>query len=476
MTTDDVMKLAEDSGAKVVDFKFVDVPGTWQHFTIPISQFEAGLFEDGLGFDASSIRGFQEINDSDMLVMPDANTAVVDPFGATPTLSIVCDIVEPGTLKPYARDPRSIAKRAEAYLRDSGIADTSYFGPEAEFFVFDDVRYESSPQSQFYAVDSREASWNMAKANGAPNLANKIRPKEGYFPVPPVDTFQDMRNEMSLTMEAAGITVERQHHEVASAGQAEIDIKFDTLVTTADKLMMYKYIVKNVAFNHGKVATFMPKPIYGDNGSGMHVHQSLWKGGQPLFFDASGYAQLSEIACYYIGGLLLHAPAILAFAAPTTNSYKRLVPGFEAPVNLVFSARNRSAAIRIPMYSDNPKSKRVEFRPPDAASNPYLAFSAMLLAGLDGIKRKISPSPHNMGPLDKNIYELTPAEYAEIGSVPGSLPEALAALDGDRYFLTEGGVFDDGFIDSYIDYKTRKEVDSVRLRPTPHEFYLYFDV
>ena len=476
MTPDDVMKLASDGGAKVVDFKFVDIPGTWQHFTIPMSQFEAGLFEEGLGFDGSSIRGFQEINESDMLVMPDAATAVIDPFGATPTLSLVCDVVEPGTMRPYARDPRSLAKRAETYLRESGVADTSYFGPEAEFFVFDDVRYESAGHTQAYSIDSREGSWNMSRADGTPNLANKIRPKEGYFPVPPVDTFQDMRNEMSLVMEGCGIEVERQHHEVASAGQAEIDIKFDSMVTMADKLMMYKYIVKNVAFRHGKVATFMPKPIYGDNGSGMHVHQSLWKDGQPLFFDAHGYAGLSDVACHYIGGLLLHAPAILAFAASTTNSYKRLVPGFEAPVNLVFSARNRSAAIRIPMYSDNPKAKRVEFRPPDAASNPYLAFSAMLLAGLDGIKRKIAPSEHNMGPLEKNIYDLTPVEYAEIGSVPGSLPEALAALDADRAFLTEGGVFSDDLIDSYIGYKTDKEVDSVRLRPTPHEFYLYFDV
>jgi len=476
MTPDDVMKLASDGGAKVVDFKFVDIPGTWQHFTIPMSQFEAGLFEEGLGFDGSSIRGFQEINESDMLVMPDAATAVIDPFGATPTLSLVCDVVEPGTMRPYARDPRSLAKRAETYLRESGVADTSYFGPEAEFFVFDDVRYESAGHTQAYSIDSREGSWNMSRADGTPNLANKIRPKEGYFPVPPVDTFQDMRNEMSLVMEGCGIEVERQHHEVASAGQAEIDIKFDSMVTMADKLMMYKYIVKNVAFRHGKVATFMPKPIYGDNGSGMHVHQSLWKDGQPLFFDAHGYAGLSDVACHYIGGLLLHAPAILAFAASTTNRYKRLVPGFEAPVNLVFSARNRSAAIRIPMYSDNPKAKRVEFRPPDAASNPYLAFSAMLLAGLDGIKRKIAPSEHNMGPLEKNIYDLTPAEYAEIGSVPGSLPEALAALDADRAFLTEGGVFSDDLIDSYIGYKTDKEVDSVRLRPTPHEFYLYFDV
>ncbi len=453
MTPNDVLRLAEENGARVVDFKFVDVPGTWQHFTIPISQLERDLFYEGLGFDGSSIRGFQEINESDMLVMPDPDTAIMDPFGAVPTLSLICDVVEPGTLQPYGRDPRSLAKRAESYLRDSGIADTCYIGPEAEFFVFDDVRYESSAQTQFYAVDSREGNWNSARGDG-PNLANKIRTKEGYFPVPPVDSFQDIRNEMSLVMEAAGITVERQHHEVASAGQGEIDMKYDSLLAMADKQMLFKYIVKNVAHRHGKVATFMPKPIYGDNGSGMHVHQSLWKDGEPLFHDSCGYAQLSETARFYIGGLLLHAPAILAFAAPTTNSYKRLVPGFEAPVNLVYSARNRSAAIRI----------------------PYIAFSAMLLAGLDGIQRRIDPSAHGMGPLDKNIYDLSEAEYAEIRSVPGSLAEALRALDDDRSFLTEGGVFSHDFIDGYIAYKLAKEVDEVRLRPTPHEFYLYFDV
>lgn len=475
MTPNDVLRMAQENGARVVDFKFVDVPGTWQHFTVPMSQIETEIFTEGLGFDGSSIRGFQEINESDMLVMPDPDTAVMDPFGATPTLSLICDVVEPGTYKPYSRDPRSLAKRAEAYLRDSGIADTSYFGPEAEFFVFDDVRYESAPHTQFYAVDSREGSWNTARGDG-PNLANKIRNKEGYFPVPPVDTFQDIRNEMSLVMESVGIAVERQHHEVATAGQAEIDMRFDTLVTMADKLMMYKYVVKNVAYRNGKVATFMPKPIYGDNGSGMHVHQSLWKGGDPLFFDRNGYAMLSDTARYYIGGLLLHAPAILAFAAPTTNSYKRLVPGFEAPVNLVFSARNRSAAIRIPMYSDSPKSKRVEFRPPDASCNPYIAFSAMLLAGLDGIERRIDPGANGMGPLDKNIYDLSEAEYAEIRSVPGSLAEALKALDEDRSFLIGGGVFTDDLIDGFISYKLAREVDEVRLRPTPHEFYLYFDV
>jgi glutamine synthetase len=474
MTPHDVLRMAEEKGARLVDFKFVDVPGTWQHFTVPMSQIAPDIFTEGLGFDGSSIRGFQEIHASDMLVLPDPSTAIMDPFGATPTLSLICDVVEPGTLKPYSRDPRSLAKRAEAYLRESGIADTSYFGPEAEFFIFDDVRYESSSQTQFYVVDSREGNWNTGRAEG-PNLANKIRTKEGYFPVPPVDTFQDLRNEMSLVLESVGIPVERHHHEVATAGQAEIDIKFDTLVRMADKLMTYKYVVKNVAHRHGKVATFMPKPIYGDNGSGMHVHQSLWRRDEPLFFDAHGYAQLSETARYYVGGLLLHAPAILAFAAPTTNSYRRLVPGFEAPVNLVFSARNRSAAIRIPMYSGNPASRRVEFRPPDAACNPYFAFSAMLLAGLDGIQRRIDPSANGMGPIDRNIYELPAAEYEEIRSVPGSLAEALQALDEDRTFLTESGVFTDDLIDGYIAFKQDQEIDEVRLRPTPHEFYLYFD-
>ena len=475
MSPSDVLRLAEEQGAKMVDFKFVDMPGTWQHFSIPLSQLDQDLFHAGIGFDGSSIRGFQEIHESDMLLMPDPTTAVMDPFGVTPTLSLICDVVEPGTLRPYSRDPRSLAKRAEAYLRDTGIADTSYFGPEAEFFIFDDVRYDSAPHTQFYAVDSREGNWNTAR-DERPNLANKIRNKEGYFPVPPVDSLQDIRNEMCLVMESVGIPVERQHHEVATAGQAEIDMKFDTLVGMADKLMMYKYVVKNVALRHGKVVTFMPKPIYGDNGSGMHVHQSLWKKGAPLFFDARGYALLSEMARFYIGGLLLHAPAILAFAAPTTNSYRRLVPGFEAPVNLVFSARNRSAAIRIPVYSDKPHTKRVEFRPPDPSCNPYLAFSAMLLAGLDGIARRIDPSAHGMGPLDKNIYDLSEAEYAEIRSVPGSLAEALGALDQDRAFLTAGGVFSDDLIDDYLSYKMAREVDEVRLRPTPHEFYLYFDV
>jgi glutamine synthetase len=469
------MKLARDNGVKMVDFKFTDLPGTWQHFAIPFSQFEEDIFSEGLGFDGSSIRGFQEINESDMLVMPDPATAHIDPFFAVPTLSLICDIADPLSKRPYSRDPRHIARKAEQLLKQSGIADTAYFGPEAEFFVFDDVRFESSPNSVFYQIDSVEGHWNTGNDSG-PNLANKIRNKEGYFPVSPSDTLGDLRTEMVLTMaESFGITVEAHHHEVATAGQCEIDMRFDTLLTMADSLMTYKYVVKNVAKRHGKVATFMPKPLFGDNGSGMHVHQSLWKGGAPLFFDEAGYAGLSKTALSYIAGLLIHAPAILAFAAPTTNSYRRLVPGFEAPVNLVFSARNRSAAVRIPMYSNNPKAKRIEFRPPDPSANPYLTFAALLCAGLDGIRRGLDPAKEGLGPLDKNIYELSPDEYESIRSVPGSLDDALTALESDHEFLLEGGVFTRDVIDAFIGLKRAKEVDEVRLRPTPHEYFLYFD-
>ncbi len=476
MTPQEALALAQERGAKMLDLKFVDMPGTWQHCSYPIGELDEDKFAEGFGFDGSSIRGFQQINESDMLLLPDPNTAMMDPFTEVPTLSLICSVYEPGQMNPYSRDPRNVAKKAEAHLKETGFADTAFFGPEAEFFVFDDVRYESSPYTQSYSVDSVEGNWNTGR-DELPNLAYKIRNKEGYFPVPPADSLSDLRAEMVLTMiEQCGIAVEAHHHEVATAGQCEIDMRFDTLLKMADQLMTYKYVVKNVARRHGKTVTFMPKPLYGDNGSGMHVHQSLWNGNQPLFHSPEGYAQLSQTALYYIGGLLRHAPALLGFAAPTTNSYKRLVPGFEAPVNLVFSARNRSAAVRIPMYSSSPKSKRVEFRPPDAACNPYLAFSAMLLAGLDGIKNKIDPSQNGMGPLDKNIYELTDAEYGEIRSVPGSLSEALKALDDDRVFLTESGVFTDDLIDGWITYKLAKEVDEVRLRPTPHEFYLYFDV
>ncbi len=473
MTPEDVLRFAEERKVKMVDFKFTDVPGTWQHFSIPFSALDEGVFEEGVGFDGSSIRGFQEINESDMLLLPDPETAILDPFTAVPTLSLVCDVAQPGALHaPYSRDPRYIARKAEEYLRKSGIADTSYFGPEAEFFVFDSVRYASNPHEQIAEVDSAEAHWNSAGVEKG-GLGHTIRGKDGYFPVSPADTLQDIRTEMVLTMEAAGIQVEAQHHEVATAGQCEIDMRFDSLTRMADKLMLYKYIVKNVAKRHGKTATFMPKPLFGDNGSGMHVHQSLWKGERPLFFG-DGYACLSQTALYYIGGLLMHAPAILALAAPTTNSYKRLVPGFEAPVNLVFSQRNRSAAVRIPMYSDNPKAKRIEFRPPDPASNPYLTFAALLMAGLDGIKRQIDPTSRGLGPLDKNIYELSDAEKHEIRSVPGSLDEALSALEADSDFLLEGDVFTEDLLEKYIELKRAQSVE-VRLRPTPIEFAFFYD-
>ncbi len=473
MTPEDVMRLARERGAKMVDVKFTDVPGTWQHFSVPLSSFDEEAFEEGLGFDGSSIRGFQEINESDMLLLPDPETAFMDPFTAVPTLSLICDVAEPGaTHRPYSRDPRYIARKAEQYLRESGIADVSYWGPEAEFFVFDSARYASTQNLQIAEVDSAEGYWNSDGAKSS-HLGHTLRAKEGYFPVAPADTLQDLRTEMVLTMEAAGIQVEAQHHEVAGAGQCEIDMRFDTLTRMADKLMLYKYIVKNVARRHGKTVTFMPKPLYGDNGSGMHVHQSLWQDERPLFYG-NGYACLSETARYYIGGLLLHAPAILALAAPTTNSYKRLVPGFEAPVNLVFSQRNRSAAVRIPMYSDNPKSKRIEFRPPDPSCNPYLTFAAMLMAGLDGIKRRIDPEKYGFGPVDKNIYELPPAEAREIRSVPSSLEEALSALETDSEFLLEGGVFTQDLLEKYIELKRAQAVE-VRLRPTPIEFALFYD-
>jgi len=475
VTPTEVLAFAAEKGARMVDLRFIDMPGTWQHFTIPISQFEEDVFTEGQGFDGSSIRGFQAIHESDMLLIPDANTAFIDPFMESPTLVLICNVAEPGTFKKYSRDPRYVAQKAEEYLKSSGIADTSYWGPEAEFFVFDDVRFQSTPFSQYYEVDSVEAHWNSAREE-MPNLGYKIRTKEGYFPVPPADTLQDIRSEMvQLMMDSAGIAVEAHHHEVATAGQCEIDMKFDTLVKMSDQMMIYKYIVKNVARKHGKTATFMPKPLFGDNGSGMHVHQSLWNGGQPLFADKDGYAGLSETALYYLGGLLTHAPAILAFAAPLVNSYKRLVPGYEAPVNLVFSRRNRSAAVRIPMYSESPKSKRIEFRPPDPGANPYLAFAAMLCAGLDGIKKKIDPRGP-FGPMDTNIYELGEEAAAKIKSVPGSLSESLTALWEDRQFLLENGVFTEDLITTYINYKTEVEIDEFRLRPTPYEYYLYYDV
>jgi glutamine synthetase len=470
MIPKEVMKMTKDQAVKMVDLKFMDYPGMWQHLTVPISQLEEDSFEEGFGFDGSSIRGWQAIHASDMLLLPDPATAVMDPFTAAPTLSLICNIVDPITKERYSRDPRNIAQKAEAYLKSTGIADTAFFGPEAEFFIFDDIRYDSQPNCSYYYIDSVEGQWNTGRAEG-PNLGYKSRYKEGYFPVPPTDSMNDLRTEMVLVMQQVGIAVEAQHHEVASGGQAEIDMRFNSLTKIADSLMWYKYIVKNVARKHGKTVTLMPKPIFGDNGTGMHCHQSLWKGGQPLF-AGNGYAGLSDMALWYIGGILKHAAALCALVAPTTNSYKRLVPGYEAPVNLAYSSRNRSAAIRIPMYSPSPKAKRVEVRFPDCSSNGYLAFSAMLLAGLDGVQNKIDPGQ----PLDKDIYELGPEELKGVPSVPGSLDAALTALENDHEFLLKGDVFTQDAIDTWIDYKRKREVDPVRLRPHPYEFVLYYDI
>lgn len=470
MTPREVLEFAKKNKAVMVDMRFMDFPGLWQHFSVPIKVLEVSLFEDGLGFDGSSIRGWQAINNSDMLVIPDPNTAFMDPFTEHPTLTLICNIIDPITREHYSRDPRYIAQKAEAYLKSTKIADTIYMGPEAEFFVFDDVRYEQNEHCGFYYVDSVEGQWNTGREE-KPNLGYKPRYKEGYFPVPPVDTFQDLRTEMVLTMQNCGIEIEAQHHEVATAGQNEIDMRFDTLTSVADKMLIYKYIVKMVARKHNKTATFMPKPIFGDNGSGMHVHQSLWKGAKPLF-SGNEYAGLSQMALYYIGGILKHAPALAALTSPTTNSYRRLVPGFEAPVNLAYSSRNRSASIRIPMYSANPKAKRVEVRFPDASSNPYLAFSAMLMAGLDGVENKIDPG----APLDKDIYDMKAEELTEVPSLPASLDEALTNLENDKDFLLKGGVFTEDVLETWITYKRTKEVDAIRLRPHPHEFNLYFDI
>jgi glutamine synthetase len=468
-TPKSVIELAKKSGAKMMDIKFVDTFGTWQHFSCPIRELTEDIFTDGLGFDGSSIRGWKSIEASDMLAMPDPATAFMDPFCAVPTLSLTCTIAETGTKEAYTRDPRGIAQRAEKYLVSTGVADQAFFGPEAEFFIFDNVQFDAKPNGTFYTVDSGEGIWNTGREE-LPNLGYKIRHKEGYFPVPPADTQQDIRSEMCLVMEELGLAIEKQHHEVATAGQAEIDIRFDTLVKMADNMMVYKYVLKNVAKRHGKTVTLMPKPLFGDNGSGMHTHQSLWKKGKPLF-AGNEYGGLSRMALHYTGGLLKHAHALCAFCSPTTNSYKRLVPGFEAPVNLAYSSRNRSAAIRIPTYSDNPKAKRLEYRPPDPAANPYLAFAAMMLAGLDGVQNKIDPGE----PLDKNLYELPPEEMAKVPQVPGSLGEALDCLEKDHEFLLKGDVFTLDFLDMWIATK-RKEHDALRLRPHPYEFFLYYDV
>jgi glutamine synthetase len=464
-----VIDLAKKSGAKMMDIKFVDTFGTWQHFTCPIRELTEEIFSEGLGFDGSSIRGWKSIEASDMLAMPDPATAFIDPFMTEPTLSLTCTIAETGTREPYGRDPRGLAQKAEKYLAGTGIADSAVFGPEAEFFIFDNVQFDSKSNGTFYSVDSEEAIWNTGREE-APNLGYKIRHKEGYFPVAPLDQQQDIRTEMCLVMEQLGVRIERQHHEVATAGQAEIDYRFDTLVKSADAMMVYKYVVKNTAKKHGKTATFLPKPLFGDNGSGMHTHQSLWKKDKPLFAGKE-YAGLSQLALYYVGGLLKHARALCAICNPTTNSYKRLVPGFEAPVNLAYSARNRSAAVRIPTYSENPKAKRIEYRPPDPAANPYLAFAALLMAGLDGIQNKIEPGE----PLDKNIYELPPDELKAVPNVAGSLGEALDCLEKDHDFLLKGDVFTADFLEMWISAK-RKEHDALRLRPHPYEFFLYYDV
>ena len=464
-----VLEFAAKNNAKILDLRFIDLPGIWQHVSYPIAELEEDSFKDGFGFDASSIRGWAAIHESDMLLIPDPNTAFMDPFRDVPTLCIIGNAVDPTTRQPYPRDPRNIALRAEAYLNTTGIADQAFFGAEAEFFIFDNIRFDQSHNYGFYFIDAEEGRWNSGREEN--NLGYRPRYKEGYFPVPPTDHYQDLRTDMLLQMQACGLNVECHHHEVATAGQAEIDLRFDTLIKSADAMMMYKYIVRNVAYQHGKTVTFMPKPIFADNGSGMHTHQSLWSKGKPLF-AGDGYAGLSQMALYYIGGLLKHAPAIVAFAAPGTNSYKRLVPGYEAPVNLAYSSRNRSAAVRIPVYSNSPKSKRAEFRPPDPSCNPYLAFSAMLMAGLDGIANKIDPGK----PLDKDIFDLDAEELAKVPSLPGSLDQALAALQKDHEFLLQGGVFTKELIDLWINYKMKNEVDPVRMRPHPWEFHLYYDI
>lgn len=469
-TAKDVIALAKDLKCKAVDLKFVDLLGVWQHYTISMSELNEELFEEGNGFDGSSIRGWKAINESDMLLFPDPNTARIDPFCAETTLSMTGIIKDPITLQPYGRDPRGLAARAEAYLKSTSIGDTCYVGPEAEFFILDDVRFSQTANEGFYKVDSAEGVWNTGREEG-PNLGYKPRHKEGYFPVSPTDSQQDIRTEMILEMEKIGIQVEKHHHEVATAGQGEIDLKYDTLLNMADKMMWYKYILKNVAKRHNKTVTFMPKPIFGDNGTGMHTHQSIWKDGKPTF-AGDKYAGMSQNALYYIGGILKHAPALVAITNPTTNSYRRLVPGYEAPIKLAYSSRNRSAAVRIPMYSASPKAKRLEFRTPDATCNPYLAFSAMLLAGLDGIENKIDPGQ----PMDKNIYGLSPEELKDIPSIPASLDEALNCLKNDHAFLLKGNVFSEDLINAWISYKEENEVGPMRLRPTPYEFFLYFDL
>ena len=470
MSPQSVLSMAKEHKAKMVDFKFIDFVGIWHHFSVPLVELTEGSFEEGFGFDGSSLRGWMPINASDMLIKPDPTTAAMDPFLQEPTLSLICDIYDPITKERYTKDPRYIANKAEKYVRECGIWDTSYFGPEAEFFIFDNIQFDQKENQAYYYIDSKEGRWNSGTDEG-PNLGYKPRYKEGYFPVPPLDSQQDIRTEMVLTMEKIGIHVECQHHEVATAGQAEIDMRFDSLTKMADKLMWFKYIVKNVAKKHNKTATFMPKPLFNDNGSGMHTHMSIWKNNTNLF-AGDGYGGISKTGLHFIGGVLKHAPALLAFCNPTTNSYRRLVPGFEAPVNLAYSCRNRSAAIRIPMYSNNPKSKRIEFRTPDSSCNPYMAFAAMLMAGVDGIKNKMEPGE----PLEKNTYELSVEEAKNVPTVPGSLDQAIKCLQQDYEFLLAGEVFTRDVIETWVEYKIENEVNPIRLRPVPYEFSLYYDI
>ncbi len=469
MTPKEAIEFSKKNEARLVDLRFTDLPGISHHVSYPISELDESSFEEGFGFDGSSIRGWAVINESDMLLVPDPATAFMDPFTETPTLVMLCDVVDPITRQHYERDPRWIAQKAELYLNNSGVADTAYFGAEAEFFIFDNIRFDQNEHCGFYYIDAEEGRWNSGREQN--NLGYRPRYKEGYFPVPPTDHYQDLRSEMVEVMLKCGLNIECHHHEVATGGQAEIDQRFDTLVKSADNMMLYKYVVRNVAHQYGKTVTFMPKPLFGDNGSGMHTHQSLWKGGKPMF-AGDGYAGLSQLALWYTGGLLKHARALSAIIAPTTNSYKRLVPGYEAPVNLAYSRRNRSAACRIPMYSASPKAKRVEFRPPDPSCNPYLAFASMVMAGLDGVLNKIDPGE----PLDRDIYDLSPEEMKNVPSMPGSLEEALTCLEEDHAFLLKGDVFTEELLETYISYKRKSEADAVRLRPHPYEFALYYDI
>lgn len=471
-SAEELLAYVKDEGVAFIDVRFCDLPGIMQHFTVPVSSFGPEVFEDGLQFDGSSIRGFQQIHESDMSLLPDPTTAYLDPFRRDKTLIVNFFVHDPLTGEAYSRDPRNIARKAQEYLKSTGIADTAFFAPEAEFYVFDDVRFETRQNESYYHIDSVAGAWNTGRVEEGGNRGYKVRYKGGYFPAPPVDHFADLRNDITKHLEASGLTVERAHHEVGTAGQAEINYRFSELLNAADDVMKFKYIVKNTAWDAGKTATFMPKPIFGDNGSGMHCHQSLWSNGDPLFYDESGYGGLSDVARWYIGGILKHAPSLLAFTNPTVNSYHRLVPGFEAPVNLVYSQRNRSACIRIPITGSNPKAKRIEFRCPDPSANPYLAFSAQLLAGIDGIRNKIEPAD----PIDKDLYELPPEEHASVNQVPTSLPAVINSLEADHEFLLEGDVFTADLIETWIDFKRENEIAPIQLRPHPHEFELYYDV